>query len=104
MKDEKSEGEEICRQETVYVFTERSALACSALATVWFFSCRPPQLGCLAESEKNKFDIRDRSKIILSWTSSQLCGYKYAAQMQRDVFTQRFAVMFVFFLSLILTL
>lgn len=44
MKDEKSEGEEICRQETVYVFTEHSALACSALATVYFFSVDHPNL------------------------------------------------------------
>lgn len=81
MKDEKSEGEEICRQETVYVFTERSALACSAVATAYFyfFFCRPPQLGCLTESEKNKLDVRDHFKIILLWTSSQLYGYKYPA-------------------------
>lgn len=79
MKDEKAEGEELCRQETVYVFTEHSALACSALATVYFFFCRPPQLGCLAESEKNKLDIRDHFKITLLWISSQLYGYKYPA-------------------------
>jgi len=54
-------------------------LACSALATVYFFFCRPPQLGCLAESEKNKLDIRGHFKVILLWTSSQLYGYKYPA-------------------------
>lgn len=46
MKDEKSEGEEICRQEAVYVFTEHSTLACSALATEYylFFSLDHPSL------------------------------------------------------------
>lgn len=42
MKDEKYDGEQICRQETVYVYTEHSALACSALAAVWVFSVDHP--------------------------------------------------------------
>lgn len=42
MKDEKYDGEQICRQETVYVFTEHSALAFSDLAAVWFFSIDHP--------------------------------------------------------------
>lgn len=78
--------EEICRQETVYALTEHSTLACSASATVVFFSCRPPQLGYLVESEKNKLNFRDHLKIMLLGTSSQLCNNKYPAQMQDNIF------------------
>lgn len=42
MEDEKYDGEQICRQKTVNVFTEHPVLACSALATVWIFSVDHP--------------------------------------------------------------
>lgn len=66
--------------------TFNTCLQCFSYRVLSFFFVRPPQLGYLAESERSKWDIRDHIKIILLWTSSQLCGYKYPAQMQHNIF------------------
>lgn len=65
--------------------TFNTCLQCFSYSSV-FFSCRPPQLGYLVESEKNKLNFRDHLKIMLLGTSSQLCNNKYPAQMQDNIF------------------